>query len=73
MMVRKLLHNFVNDCEKDYYSSVISLFLSDPTDISNNQNLRMIESNLVLAMQSDVPVHRSSEVNLLNTKQMFLE
>jgi len=72
-MVRKLLHNFVNDCEKDYYSSVISLFLSDPTDISNNQNLRMIESNLVLAMQSDVPVHRSSEVNLLNTKQMFLE
>jgi len=68
MMVRKLMHNFVNDCEKDYYSSVISLFLSDPTDISNNQNLRMIESNLVLAMQSDVPVHRSSEAGLLNTR-----
>jgi len=73
MMVRKLLHNFVNDCEKDYYSSVISLFLSDPTDISNNQNLRMIESNLVLAMQSDVPDHRSTEVSLLNTKHKFLE
>ena len=66
MMVRKLIHNVVNNPKKCDYSSVISLFLSDPSDIINNKDLRIIESHLVLALKSDAPVsRRTSEAGLL--------